>query len=163
MFGEKFHENRRWPKYCASCRELLVSLLQGEAIQPSLRPHTPRSASTMGILTPHCSFFCNCHLWKFGYAHMGGMRSWIIWLAALHYQVGRYLRFERRKYGSDQSWFKGSAPTECSTQRQATLVRCRVFIPCTSDIREWSHTCIWLSCRCSRKLSLVEGRFSKWV
>ena len=119
-------ENRCWPKYCASCRELLVPLFQGEAIQPSLRPHTPCSASTMGILTV-CSFFCNCHLWKFGYAHMGGMRSWITWLAALHYQVGRYLRFERRKYGSDQSWFKGSAPTECSTQRQTTLVRCRAL------------------------------------
>ena len=58
---------------------------------------------------------------------MGAMRSWIIWLAALHYQGGRYLRFERRKYGSDQSWFKGSAPTECSTQRQAALVRCRLL------------------------------------
>ena len=120
-------ESRCWPKYCASCRELLVPLLQGEAIQPSLRPHTPRSASTMGILTPHRFFFCNCHLWKFGYAHMGATRSWIIWLAAHHYRGGRYLRFERRKYGSDQSWFKGSTSTECWTQRQATSVRCRAL------------------------------------
>ena len=72
-------------------------------------------------------FFCNCHLWKFGYAQMGATRSWIIWLAAHHYRGGRYLRFERRKYGSDQSWFKGSASTECWTQRQATSVRCRAL------------------------------------
>ena len=29
-------------------------------------------------------------------------------------------------------------------------------------LTEWRDILLWLSCRCSRKLSMVEGRFSKW-
>ena len=139
-------ESRCWPKYCASCRELLVPLLQGEATHPSLglthlarRPPWGywRTALFSATVIYENSVKLTWVAWgheSYGWLHfiirVGG-----IWgLKGENMEVIRDgLRARRQRnvrHNGKRRWF--------------VVEHWQVFIPCTSDIRAWSHTCIYL-------------------
>ena len=139
-------ESRCWPKYCASCRELLVPLFQGEATHPSLglthlarRPpwgywRTALFSATViyenSVKLTWVAWGHESYCWLHFIIRVGG-----IWgLKGENMAVIRGgLRARRQRnvrHKGKRRWF--------------VVEHWQVFIPCTSDIRAWSHTCIYL-------------------